>query len=357
MTGVAPVSRQTDAQTPDETARKRGARQAQWWSLDQVRHGPPQLRPQFDRLLILAAVLGFLSLYLPWLPGLYGPVPGWRVPYSALEIPLDQIRWLEDVARPDSLFLMPLVGALGLLFCRTSRYAGVRDVAAAVLLVAGGGYVLIYFFAEWSWCLLYYYVGSYAAFMSLGLTVVAGLLRTRWMPWMPRNRLLLLAASAYLMTAWFMPWSRDYSGVMLWRISPQFYWLGSARPYALLMPIFPLLGMAAFASVFMEPTFLPKFMRRCWALCFGLAALAYFRALWARYLAGFTLGAWGTLAGLSLLSAAGIFQIFPERPMLARLLVWLFTLMSIVFWLAFITERWPPELFEELFGLRAAVQP
>lgn len=344
------------AEAPDKKDRggtlraKESPRPTHWWSLDHIRHGPLRLRPQFDRLLILAAILAFVSLYLPWLPGLYGAVPGWKVPYSAPEVSLDQLRHLEEVVRPDSLFLMSLVGVLALVFCRTSRYAGVRDIVAAVLLVAGGGYVLVHFVDEWSWCLSYYYVGPYAAFTSLGLTVVAGLMRTRYMRWIPRSRVLLLVASAFLMTAWFMPWSRDYSGVGLWRASPQFYWLGSAKPYAALMPIFPLLGVAAFVSVFMEPTFLPRFARKCWALCLGLAAIIYFRALWAGYLSGFALGSWGTLAGLSLLTAAGIYQTFPGKPFLARLLVWLFAITSVVGWLAFVTGEWPGRLLEDFFS-------
>lgn len=337
MAEAAEVGDHRDDEPAAEAQDERRAHRDHWWSLDRLLHGPLRLRPQFDRLLIVAAVLAFLTLYLPWLPGLYGPVPGWKVPYAAPEVSLDQVRHLEDVERPDSLFLMSLVGVLALVFCRTSRYAGVRDIVAAVLLVSGGGYVLIYFVDEWSWCLSYNYVGPYAAFGSLVITVAAGLLRTRFMPWTPKSRVLLLAASAFLMTAWFLPWSQDYSGMALWRASPQFYWLGTVRPYAALMPVFPLLGVAAFVSAFVEPGFLPFFMRKCWALCFGLAAIIYFRALWAGYLTGFKLGSWGTLAGLTILTSAGIFHVLREKPFLARLLVWLFLIVSILGWLSFVT--------------------
>jgi hypothetical protein len=289
--------------------------------------------------LILAVLLALASLYLPWLPGLYGPVPGWKVPYAAPDVSLDQIRHLEAVARPDSLFLLSFVSIVAFLLCRTSRYAGVRDIVAAVVLVAGGGYLLVYFADEWGWCLSYNYVGPYAAFASLILMVISGLLRSKFMPWISRDRILLLLASAFLVTGWFMPWSKDYTGVELLLVSREFYWLGSARIYTLLMPIFPLLGVVAFAAAFVELPAIPRFMQKCWPLCFGLAALAYFRAFWATYLVGFPLGSWGTLAGLSILTVAGFYHACHRNTFVARAFAWSFVPASVIAWFAFITGK------------------
>ncbi|MCD6405970.1 MAG: hypothetical protein J7M19_09100 [Planctomycetes bacterium] len=295
------------------------------------------LRPRFDRVLILGVFLAFLSLYLPWLPGLYSAVPGWKVPYCAPSVSLDVIRHLEAVKRPESLFLLSLVGVIALVFSRTSRYAGVRDFVAAIILAAGGGYALIYFADEWGWCLLYNYVGPYAAFTALALVVLAGVRRTTFVPWVPVSRALLLLASAFLITGWFMPWSLDHSGVMLLLASKQFYWLGSLKIYTVLMPIFPLLGVAAFLSAFIDLPALPAFVRRGWPLSFGLATLIYFRAVWAAYLVGFPLGSWGTLTGLTLLTAAGIFHVLPRRPFLAKALLLVFVAADAAVWISFLS--------------------
>ena len=289
---------------------------------------------QFDRLLVLAAILAFTSLYLPWLPGINGSVPGWNVPYSALDVPLDEIRRIEEVKRPESLFLLNAVGFLALLFCRTSRHAGLRDQAACVLLVNGGGYILLYFAHEWGWCLLYNYAGPYLAFLALGLVVLAGLLRTKFMPWIAQSRVYLMLASAFLLTGFFLPWSLDHSGAHLMVVAQQFYWLGIPRAYAYPMIIFPILGFVGFIAAFCQIPRATHFIVRVWPLWVGVAALIYFRYVWVTYLAGVPLGSWGTLAGLTLLSSAGIMDIWPTRPALGRFAVWVFLAVSLGAWLS-----------------------
>ncbi len=328
---ISPADSDPDARSRQE------ARRTPWRDLLRLGGAHRLLRPRFDRVLILGVSLAFVSLYLPWLPGLYGAIPGWKVPYCAPSVSLDIIRHLEAVKRPESLFLLSLVGVMALVFCRTSRYAGVRDIVAAIILTAGGGYALIYFADEWGWCLLYNYVGPYAAFTALVLVVSAGLRRTTFVPWVPVSRALLLLASAFLITGWFMPWSLDHSGVMLLLASKEFYWLGSLKIYTVLMPIFPLLGIAAFLSAFGDLPALPAFIRRSWPLSFGLATLIYFRAVWAAYLAGFPLGSWGTLVGLTLLTAAGIFRVLPHRPFLAKFLLLVFVAVDAAVWISFLS--------------------
>jgi len=314
-----------------------------------IRTGPvartaAMLKPQFDRLLVLAAVLAFASVYLPWLPGLYGSVPGWKVPYSQPDIPLDEIRHLEMVKRPESLFLINIVGIVAVLFCRTSRHAGLRDLVACVLLVTGGGYILAYFLDEWRWCLFYNYVGPYAAFMSMALMVTAGLLRTKFMTWVPQSRVLLLVASAFLLTGFFLPWSLDQSGAHLMFVAQHFYWMGIPKIYAYLMLVFPLLGFVGFIAAFREIPAKTNIIVRLWPLLLGLAALVYFRAVWATYLIGFPVGSWGTLAGLTVLTAAGILDVSPSRPFLMRLLLWIFAALSALVWLRFVSGELSPLL-------------
>jgi hypothetical protein len=301
---------------------------------------PPReyvLRQQFDRLLVLAAILAFASLYLAWLPGLYEPIEGWKVSYATPNMPLDELRHLEMVARPESVLLLNVVGFLALLFCRTSRHAGVRDLVACVLLVAGGGYLLIYFAHEWGWCLPYNYVGAYAGFLALGLVVASGLLRTKFMPWIAQSRAFLLVASAFLLTGFFLPWSLDRNGVQLMVVAQDFYWLGVPRIYAYLMLVFPLLGFVGFIATFRPVPKSTNFVVRLWPLFLGLAALVYFRTVWATYLAGFPLGSWGILAGLTILTAAGILDISPSRPLIGKFLAWAFFAASFAAWLSFLT--------------------
>jgi hypothetical protein len=313
--------------------------------------GHIRLKPQIDRLLVLAGLLAILSLYLPWLPGMFGGVPGWKVPYATPEVPLDQIRHLENVKRPDSLFLLSLAGVTAFLFSSTSRYAGVRDLVAAVILVTGGGYLLVYFADEWGWCLTYNFVGSYAAFTSLALMVVSGLARARFMPWIPRSRMLLLLASAFLMTGWFMPWSLDYNGYSLLPVAAGLSWLGSARKYVYLMPIFPLLGVLGFASAFRELTFFPRSLRKSWPILLGVGGLIYFRALWADYLSGFHLGSWGTLIGLTLLTSAGIFRLLQGKPFVARVVLWIFLGASAAVWLPYVAGESALALTKRFFTI------
>lgn len=296
-----------------------------------------RLTPQFDRLLILAAILALVSLYLPWLPGLYGAVPGWKVPYSTPDISLDEIRHLETVVRPESLFIINLVGIAILAFCRTSRHAGMRDLVAGVLLVAGGGYVLIYFAREWGWCLLYNYVGPYAAFTSLGLVVASGLLRVKFMPWIRPADLLKVIAAAFLITGFFLPWSMDHTGMELMLVARHFYWLVGSEASAWVMPIFPLLGAAAFATAFWRPVWTRMRVIRYWPIYLGLAALVYFHSIWATYLIGFQIGSWGTLAGLTILTAAGITEALDSRPYIARFAVWTFVVASAAVWFSQLT--------------------
>lgn len=296
-----------------------------------------ELTPQFDRLLVLAALLAFLSLYLPWLPGLYGSVPGWKVPYSTPDIPLDEIRHLEEVAKPDSLFLINCVGLLALLFCRTSRHAGVRDLVASVILTVGGGYFLIYFAHEWGWCLRYSYVGPYAAFMSLGLIIGAGLWRTKYMPWVEPSKVLLLVASAFLLTGLFLPWSLDTNGLALMFIASSFNWLGVPCAFAYLMSVFPALGFVSFVMAFRESGSRLRAPWHCWAMCFGLASLVYFRVMWSAYLVGWPLGTWGVLLGLTALTVAGFLDAFPDKPLFARAITWVFVLVSVAAWISFLT--------------------
>ena len=296
-----------------------------------------RLRPQFDRFLILAALLAFASIYLPWLPGLYGAVPGWRVPTAMPDVSLDIIRHLETLRRPESIFLLDLVGILAILFCRTSRHAGFRDQVASLLLVTGGGYTLIYFAHEWAWALAYSYVGPYAALLALGLVIVAGIFRTKFMPWISPGKVLMLSASAFLLTAFFLPWSLDKSGIALMMTARGFYWLGVPKVYAWLMIVFPLLGFVGFISVFHE---LPKtsfFFLRCWPICVGIAALIYFHSVWAEYLIGFPLGSWGTLSGLVLLVAAGILEYFSWNLALGRFIAWIFAGLNILVWISSVT--------------------
>ncbi len=307
-----------------------------------------EFAPQFDRLLVLASFLALASLYLPWVPGLSNWVPGWKLPYAAAEIPLDEIRHLENVARPESLFFLNFAGIVALIFCRTSRHAGLRDLVATVLLVAGGGYTFIYFAQQWGWSLSYNYVGPYAGFASLGLMVIAGLLRPRFMPWVPQSKVLFLVASAFLLTGLFFPWSLDSIGFRLMFVAREFYWTGVPRACAYLMLIFPVLGFAAFVTAFRQrPIGAPWFVRS-WAVLFGIASLVYFRVMWASYLVGWPLGSWGILLGLTVLTAAGFLEAFPTRPFLARLLLWAFVLVSAVAWLTYAAQSFMPALHEFL---------
>jgi hypothetical protein len=310
-----------------------------------VRHVQPATRPiepreisaQYDRLLVLAAVLAFLSLYLPWLPGLYGAVPGWRVPYSTPDIPLDEIRHLEQVIRPNSLYYVNFIGVIALIFCRTSKRAGVRDFVASVILAVGGGYFLVYFIHEWGWCLRYSYVGPYATFMSLALFTAAGLWRTKYMPWVATSKVFLLVASAFLLTGFFLPWSLDFNGIELMLVARSFYWLGIPSEFAYVMPIFPLMGFVGFIMAFREyPKAIGRFWQY-WALVFGLAALIYFRVMWATYLVGWPLGSWGVLMGLTLMTVAGFLEALPQRPIFAKVLIVLFLLASAEVWFSFLT--------------------
>ena len=298
---------------------------------------PPRettLWQQFDRLLVFATFLAFACLYLPWLPGLYGPIQGWKVYYSTPDMTLDELRHWEMVERPESLYSILVAGFIGLLFCRTSRHVGVRDLVASVLLVAGGGYLLTYFAHEWGWCLLYYYVGPYAAFLALALLVVAGLLRTKFMPWIGQSQVFRLLASAFLLTGFFLPWSLDQSGVHLMLVAQNFYWLGIPRVYAYLMSVFPALGFVSFVTAFRNVPRKTNLFVRLWPLILGSAALVYFHTAWTPYLAGFPLGSWGTLGGLTILTASGLLEIKPSKPAVGQLLMWAFLVVSVVFWLA-----------------------
>lgn len=338
------------AQRPRADVTAGGARFEDTQPLARLLQGHFRFKARFDGLLVLAALLAFLSLYLPWLPGLYGAVPGWKVPYSTTDIPLDEIRHLENVVRPHSMFLLSFVGIVALVFSRTSRYVGIRDLLAGIVLVVGGGYVLIYFADEWAWCLLYHYVGPYAAFASLGLMAAAGLRRMTLLRWIHISRALLLLAAAFLITAWFLPWSLDHSGVTLLLTGREFYFLGSYRVYTLLMPIFPLLGIAAFLTAFLDLKAVPAFITRSWPLCFGLAATVYFRAVWGDYLDHFPLGSWGTLIGLTILTVAGVFHLIPKKPVLAKTLVSFFLVLNLFYWLSFMTGGRALELIRVFFS-------
>jgi len=300
---------------------------------------PPKeivLQPQFDRLLVLSAILAFASLYLPWLPGIPGPIVGWSVYYAAPDMPLDILRHWQEVGRRESIFLLNIVGLVAVLFSRTSRHAGLRDLVACVTLVTGGGYLLVYYAHEWGWCFLYNYVGPYAAFTSLALMVSSGLLRTKFMTWVAQSRVLLLVSSAFLLTGFFLPWSLDQSGVNLMVMARQFYWLDMPRVYAYPMAVFPMLGFAAFIFAFHPLPRKTNLFLRLWPLVLGMGALVYFRAVWAIYLSGFPLGSWGTLAGLTILTSAGILDILPSRRFIAKTLAWLFFILSGVVWLSFL---------------------
>jgi len=342
---------------PDENIRQREKDTAAPDARPETRPSRPRaeprrrvlLKPHFDLLLIAAGVLAFLSLYLPWLPAIYGTVPGWMVPYSTADLMLDEIRHLEDVRRPESLFILSFVGAAALLFSRTSRFAGLRDLAASILLTVGGGYVLVYFAGEWGWCLLYHHVGPYAAFTALALVVAAGLRRINYMPRTPAARLFLLLAGAFLATGFFLPWSLDHTGLGLMFVARKFYWMASLRAYAVLMPIFPLLGAGAFAAAFGEPPWLPAFLKRSWALWLAVGALVYFRVMWAPYLSGFPLGSWGTLFGLLLLGSAGILKALPGHPRVARFLVWAFLAVNAVVWARYLVQGGLLETLGEFF--------
>ena len=161
----------------------------------------------------------------------------------------------------------------------------------------------------------------------------AGLLRTKFMQWVPPSRVLLLVASAFLLTGFFLPWSLDQTGVHLMIVARHFYWLGVPKTYAYLMLVFPLLGFVGFIAAFREIPQETNFVVRLWPVFLGLPALVYFRAVWATYLVGFPVGSWGTLLGLTILTAAGILDISPKRTFLIRLLMWVFIFASVFVWL------------------------
>ena len=167
--------------------------------------GTKELRSHFDRMLIFASVLLLLCLYLPWLPGMYGSIPGWKIPYSIPDIPLDEIRHLDSVDRPDSIFLLNFIAVGVLVFCRTSSISGLRDLVASIVLVVGGTYAGVYFAGEWGWCFFYHYVGCYVAFAALAMVVASGLFRMRLIRQMPLVKSLLLLSGAFLITGWFLP--------------------------------------------------------------------------------------------------------------------------------------------------------
>lgn len=293
----------------------------------------PAIRTQFDRLLVLSAVFSLASLYLPWLPGVNAPITGWNLYYSLSDMTLDELRHWQQVERPESIFLLLAVFCVAAVFSRTSRHAGLRDLVACVILVAGGGYLLIYYVKEWGWCLLYHYAGSYIAFTSLALMVAGGILRTKFMPWISQSKALLLVSSAFLMTAFFLPWSLDQNGLQLMKAARQFYWLGVPRLYAYLIVVFPVLGFAAFVGAFRPIPASANFIVRLWPLFLGLAALVYFRAMWATYLSGFPLGSWATLAGTTTLTSAGILDIWPARPAFGKAMVVVFLALSCALWI------------------------
>jgi hypothetical protein len=300
--------------------------------MDLATGGAPGIKAQFDRLLVLSALFALASLYLPWLPGVNAPITGWNLYYSLSDMTLDELRHWQQVERPESIFLFVIVCLAAALFSRTSRHAGLRDLVACVTLVAGGGYFLVYYIKEWGWCLLYNYVGPYAALTSLALMVSGGLLRTKFMPWISQSKVLLLVASSFLMTGFFLPWSLDQSGLHLMNVARQFYWLGVPRLYAYLIVVFPALGFAAFVGAFRPIPRQTNFLVRLWPLFLGLAALIYFRAMWATYLSGFQLGSWGTLAGVTILASAGILDIWPSRPAFGKAMVFVFLVLSCALW-------------------------
>ena len=313
---------------------------------------PPRvtvLVPQFDRLLVLAAVFALVSLYLPWLPGLYGPVPGWKVPYATTDVPLDEIRHLESVTRPESLFLLNFAGIVALIFCRTSRHAGIRDLVAVVLLVTGAGYMLLYFAEQWGWCLSYNYVGPYAAFTSLGIMVISGVLRPRFMPWVPRTKVLFLLAASFLLTGLFLPWSLDHIGLQLMLVVRDLTWIGVPEVFAYLILVFPVLGFVSFVMAFRDVPRRAHVFWRLWAIVPGLVSLIYFKVMWASYLAGWSLGSWGVLIGLTILTAAGFLDAFRTRPVLARVLMLVFLIVSVFVWLPFVVDDLGARL-NEFFG-------